>query len=320
MLHWSRMAVSDIQSKEESKIHRAQKDLERLALSFERSPYYYFRTSALEELADEVSTCCEVQELSNLLWQITVETGFQNYALFVVDQSPKRIFRSRICSSIKSSWLERYYAKNYQFIDPVVQEASRGIDFFYFSELDGSAPIVEAFWQDAVNHGIGREGICFAFSPNEDCRIAVSFLTQSAEEKVKSMVQLNGYDLRALAKISAECFVDIESSSNTPAMSLTADELQFLYALYTGQSTRSLLSITEKFGSNKSLQSSISRKLGTTNAFQAVVIASNNGWFKLHKYEVEDVTISFPGLKHATTLDQIQELDVLLDENQDQGS
>lgn len=270
--------------------------MERIMDLVEKSDVHVFRTSELERLGERLDECIELPELSELMWRITIASGFQNFVIFVIRQGPGVSCRTRICSSCKNEWLATYQEKHYQCIDPVMARAVAQDGAFLFSDLSDNAPATKTFWNDADEMGIGRNGVCFAMTRQDQSRIGVSFLTSNTKEKTNEMVRLNGSDLKFLALIAADSFSYITFSPELDENSLDDEELRFLYLLATNPNLEDAMKVSARFGSNNTLQASIRMKLGVETVFQAVAIAASKGWFNQLSYDKSEVVKPFPAL------------------------
>ena len=289
MRHWVR-AVLETATEEGGQLsEETRRDLRRVISLIEDREFYSFRTAVLEDLASEIVECTDLEELSTLMWNVATGCGFEHATVFVLRQGDGVAFRTRISTSYPLNWVERYQTKSYQFQDPVVAHAQTCDTAFLFHELSTDSPMTRAFWEDAEAHGVGRNGICQAFSFSSGTRIGVSFASAKSDEEFLHTVALNATDALCLAQIGAEAFVYLARISQPSSPSLTAAELRFLHLLVTADDPQDAMSVTPGFGSNKSLQASIREKLGVKTIVQAVALASAHRWFDDLPYDVQDV-------------------------------
>jgi hypothetical protein len=307
MNHWVRTILEDACSKEEPIPDHVHAGLKRIVQLIDSADVHAFRTTELEQIADDLSECTSLNELANLMWKTATSTGFQHFAIFVLAQGSSGTFRSRVCTSYSEAWIRRYQEMAYQFVDPVISEATRRNDWFLFSDLDDSVPGQNQFWEDAKEHGIGRNGVCFITVRPDGARIAVVFSTSHSIDKTNHLLSLNGLDLKFLAELAVESFYYSSMGPILPDDILSPHELRFLFTLATSSEPVSALEITSSYGSNISLQASIRQKLNVKTIFQALAIASVRGWFNRLPYDADEVTRSFPRLEglnfHALAFD-----------------
>ena len=58
-----------------------------------------------------------------------------------------------------TDWTRRYFAKQYVNTDPVIAFGRDAVVPFDWETLVGDNPAVRAFFDDAANHGVGRNGL-----------------------------------------------------------------------------------------------------------------------------------------------------------------
>ena len=296
MSHWVRVIIDDATAANTRLPEHIMSGLKRIAKIVEVSDVVQFRTDELATIADDISMCTDLTELSNLLWQATTGSGFQNFSLFVLSQGRSATFPSRFCTSLSDEWLGQYFSKSYQYIDPVVNRASQEDGDFLFSELTYSFPMVEEFWKDAEKHKVGRNGFCRASTRPDGARLAVAFMTSANAHMTRENTRLNAYDLAAIAELAIECFCCLSSGYVAYEDELTVQELRFLHMIATSQNPEAALLQLPCYGSNKSLQNSIRKKLGVKTIFQAVSVASSTRLFDDLPYYKDEVISPFPKL------------------------
>lgn len=296
MAHWANIILEDALTSNRAIPEHVEDGLKRIAKIVEVSDVVQFRTSEIEGIAEAISECEDLSELSQLLWQATISLGFQNFSLFVIDQGQYGTFPSRLCTSLKSEWLDTYFTKSYQYVDPVSLQASKADNSFLFTELKNSCPLIEEYWLDAEKHQIGRNGFCRSITRPDRSRLGLSFLTSADSEMTESTVRLNYHDLCIISDFGIEAFCHLSSNYVFCDANLTIQELKFLHMIATCPKPEIALLQRPCYGSNKSLQNSIRRKLGVDTLFQAVSIASSKNLFDNLPYYSEEVITPFPDL------------------------
>ena len=297
MQHWVRALFEELASANNKMTDKTRKDVKRTIEIIENSDAHYFRTHELEALANELSQSDGLNQLSELMWKITTSLGFQNFAIFVLQQGRNRTFEPRICTSCNAKWISRYVDQRYQYVDPVIARASEREGWFLFSDITTSSRSVESFWQDADKYKIGRNGVCFSMFREDGTRIGVSYTTQNSANYVEESVRTNFIDMFFLAQIASDTFCYAAIGEDLPDNTLTEEELRFLHVLATSANPEDALRILPCFGSNASLQSSIKSKIGVETVFQAIAIAASKGWFDLLPYGANEIVKSFSPLR-----------------------
>jgi hypothetical protein len=185
---------------------------------------------------------------------------------------------------------------NYQFVDPVISHSLQSTEHFLFSSLDSSSQTVRDFWDDSMKFNIGQNGFCFIHNLSSGERIAISFISQDTDIMTKKSLAFNCSDLEVLCYFSGEAFVKILGTQREMIDALSKAELLFLHKLVRHDDPERALKRLPGFSGNKSLQVSISKKLGVQNILQAIALANWHGWFDNVPYDREDVEVLIGGL------------------------
>lgn len=292
MQHWARTVFDDMIRGNNKRSSRSKCDVERIIKILEESDFHHFRTEELGAMTNELYGVEDINDLSDTMWEIAKELGFQNFAIFVLKQGANGSFASRICTSFDSEWINRYLDQRYQFIDPVMAKASLSDGYFLYSELTNCSPAVESFWKDAEHHRVGRNGVCFSMSTRGGARIGVSFSTQGTATKVSDLFRKNGLDMKFVAQTASDAYCHIVSGNPLPNDTLNEHELRFLQFLSTSPNPKNALNTFPSPDSTANLQASISSKMGTNSVIQAVAIAASKGWFDLLPYDANEIVKS----------------------------
>lgn len=294
--HWVRDALEDALSDAPRLSEEACRDIRRIAEIVEGSLPYAFRSDELGRLSETVDEVATLDELSALSLEIAQAAGFQHASIFVLRLGRAAPFRQRICTSYPEPWIARYKQKSYQFVDPVMSHAAQCETPFTFADVRGTGPLVDAFWEDARAHGIGAHGICYPVSLPDAARLGISFCCASPEPVARRTIRRHASDLGMLAEQLAGAFSYLSRISQSPERVLSTVELRFLHTLLTHDDPETALKSMPAFGSVRSMQNAIKRKLGVRSVFQALGIASASGWFDDLPYDHSEVTHATLGL------------------------
>lgn len=288
--HWVRDVLDQALEAHEGEVDsRFCDDLRRIAEIVETHVSYAFRSTELEDLCDGLIEIETLHELSRLLWEAAVIAGFQYSSVFLLRQGNSNPFQTRVCTSLPERWLRRYKEKSYQYVDPTVLRAFNAEEPFHFSEIPAGPPMVDAFWEDAEMHGVGRNGICFPVTLSDESKIGVSFCTSKQLDLATASARRHLSDLAFLSRQAAEAYGYLARANTNSNCQLNAAELRFLYVLMVSDDPQEALQVKSHYGSNRSLQDSICAKLRVRNILQAVAIASVNRWFDDLPYEENEV-------------------------------
>ena len=101
---------------------------------------------------------------------------------------------SAICT-YPVAWQARYFKKQYARIDPVIARGSEAVLPFDWDELPKDDPAVRAFFEDAADHDVGRNGLSIPIRNRKGVRSLVSFTSNHSKDdwaryKSRNMIKL----------------------------------------------------------------------------------------------------------------------------------
>ena len=101
---------------------------------------------------------------------------------------------SAICT-YPVAWQARYFKKQYARIDPVIARGSEAVLPFDWDELPKDDPAVRAFFEDAAEHDVGRNGLSIPIRNRKGVRSLVSFTSNHSKDdwaryKSRNMIKL----------------------------------------------------------------------------------------------------------------------------------
>ena len=100
------------------------------------------------------------QDLEGTLKAIAADIGVCHISYLRL--SPEKSSDTSLLTAIVTysiRWQHRYFEKQYVLFDPVMAHGSKAVLPFDWDELASDDPAVQAFFVDAVNYGVGRNGI-----------------------------------------------------------------------------------------------------------------------------------------------------------------
>ena len=116
------------------------------------------------------------QDLSDTLKAIALEIGMRHitYLRFTRDKSSDT---SLLTATVTYSreWTQRYFVKQYVHTDPVVTHGSNAVLPFDWETLANKDPAARAFFDDAANYGVGRNGLSIPVRNRRGIYALVSF-------------------------------------------------------------------------------------------------------------------------------------------------
>jgi DNA-binding CsgD family transcriptional regulator len=134
-------------------------------------------------------------------------------------------------TTYSADWIMRYIVSNYMSSDPVLAHGLSDAKPFFWSELPRASPAVDAFFKDAIEHGVGNCGYSVPISDRGGKRAMftlnktaepVSFKAWVApmERHIKDIAQI--LHKRALAEVGASDPVPLLSRREIECLNWTA--------------------------------------------------------------------------------------------------
>jgi DNA-binding CsgD family transcriptional regulator len=234
--------------------------------------------SAAIKLTDTILGYSE-QDLEETLKTIATDIGVCHisYLRLSPDQSADASLLAAIVTySVR--WQHRYFEKQYVLIDPVMAKGSKAVLPFDWDELVSDDPVVQSFFMDALNYGVGRNGISIPVRNRRGAAYAVvSFTSNHSKEEWQEFKTSNMVKLQLISVL-----IDSAASVNlklvTPPVKLSKREEQCLIWAARGKTYQDISDILNiSFGSVKSYLDTARHKLNCINLTHAVAVAIATG-------------------------------------------
>ena len=138
--------------------------------------------SATSRLTDTILGAVE-QDLAETLKAIAAEIGLCHIAYLRL--SPDK--SADICLLLavvtySRLWQHRYFVKKYIANDPVISYGRRAVQPFDWATLPFDDPSTKAFFADALNHSVGRNGLSIPLRNRRGVIALVSFTSDLADD------------------------------------------------------------------------------------------------------------------------------------------
>ena len=218
------------------------------------------------------------QDLSETLKDIASEIGVSHISYLRIshDKSSDTSLLSAIVTYSRE-WQLRYFVKQYVKVDPVVAHGRNAVLPFDWEILDNGDPAVLAFLTDAVNHGVGRNGLSIPVRNRRGTFSVVSFTSDHPQADWERYKNENTAKLQLLScLINSAANIDFKLPP-TP-VKLSRREEQCLIWAARGKTYQEIAEILElTFGSVKTHLDSAKQKLHCVNLTHAVAVAIATG-------------------------------------------
>ena len=122
-------------------------------------------------------------DLGQTLKAIATNIGVQHiaYAPLSSEKSEDANLFSAICT-YSVEWQVRYFKKQYAQIDPVIARGREAVLPFDWNELSRDDPAAQAFFDDAADHDVGRNGLSIPIRNRKGVRSLVSFTSNHSKD------------------------------------------------------------------------------------------------------------------------------------------
>jgi DNA-binding CsgD family transcriptional regulator len=174
-------------------------------------------------------------------------------------------------------WQHRYFERQYVLIDPVVAHGSKAVLPFDWDELVSDDPAVQAFFLDALNYDVGRNGISIPVRNRRGAYAVVSFTSNHSKEEWQEYKKNNMVKLQ-LMSVLIDSAASINLKLNSLPVKLSKREEQCLIWAARGKTYQDISEILNiSFGSVKSYLDTARHKLNCINLTHAVAVAVATG-------------------------------------------
>jgi DNA-binding CsgD family transcriptional regulator len=183
---------------------------------------------------------------------------------------------SAICT-YPIAWQARYFKKQYAQIDPVMAWGRDAVLPFDWDSLSRDDPAARAFFDDAADHGLGRNGLSIPVRSRKGVRSLVSFTSNHSKDDWATYKSRNMITLQPMAVL-----IDSAAGVNfklTPGpIELSKREEECLIWAARGKTYHDIAGILNlSFASVKNYLDTARHKLSCINLTHAVAVAIATG-------------------------------------------
>jgi DNA-binding CsgD family transcriptional regulator len=228
----------------------------------------------LEKVFDLVQAAVDVGDLQTAIESARDTLGVAHTVYYWVNSKGERFG----AGTFTQQWVDRYLEMDYLRIDPAILGGLQRFDPYDWRELDWSSRAAKAFMRDAVDHGVGNQGITVPmhgplgqyalFTVSGECDDAT--WRNFVEDQKRSLILLaHEFNRKAL---------EFEKFGETPAPALSPRELAAMTYLAKGMNRAQAaqeMSISEH--TLRVYIEAARHKLGALNTTHAVARALSRG-------------------------------------------
>ncbi|MCB1352354.1 MAG: autoinducer binding domain-containing protein [Rhodobacteraceae bacterium] len=266
------------------------------------------RHEATAMLETRLSDAETLDQAAAIFGDIPVEFGFDEATLIILNEGGRYLSR-RVISTLPDEWWTDYQTLRLFDNDPLIGGIVAREHELYLDELlptDVTAP--RPYSKAALARGIGINGVIFKIAYPSGLVAAVILNTCRTPEFARTQYRKYRDDLQALAFATCDALVYFSQVGISTMAKLEAEEIHFLRLIAISEDPAKALAMDCRYGSAKTLQMQIVRKLGVKSIFQAVLIAARRGLLDAAIFHADDVIGTRPRIAGWDVLETLRSL------------
>ena len=198
------------------------------------------------------------------------------YAPLCSQKSEDANLLSAICT-YPVAWQARYFKKQYARIDPVIARGSEAVLPFDWDELPKDDPAARAFFDDAADHDVGRNGLSIPVRNRKGVRSLVSFTSNHSKDDWAAYKSRNMVKLQPMA-VLINSAAGINFKLTPEPVELSKREEECLIWAARGKTYHDIAGLLNlSFASVKTYLDTARHKLSCINLTHAVAVAIATG-------------------------------------------
>jgi DNA-binding CsgD family transcriptional regulator len=217
-------------------------------------------------------------DLEQTLRAIAINIGVRHiaYAPLCLQKSEDSNLLSAICT-YSPEWQVRYFKKQYAQIDPVLARGREAVLPFDWNELSRDDPAARAFFDDAADHDVGRNGLSIPVRNRKGVRSLVCFTSNHSDDGWAEFKSRNIMKLQPMA-VLIDSAARINFKLTPDPIELSKREEQCLIWAARGKTYHEIARILNlSFASVKTYLDTARHKLSCINLTHAVAVAIATG-------------------------------------------
>jgi LuxR family quorum-sensing system transcriptional regulator CciR len=217
-------------------------------------------------------------DLEQALKAIAANIGILHISYFpLCSQKSEDANLMRAICTYPVAWQARYFKKQYTRIDPVLARGSEAVLPFDWDELPKDDPAARAFFDDAVDHEVGRNGLSIPVRNRQGVRSLVSFTSNHSKDDWTEYKSRNMVKLQPLA-VLIDSAAGINFKLTPEPVELSKREEECLIWAARGKTYHDIAGILNlSFASVKTYLDTARHKLSCINLTHAVAVAIATG-------------------------------------------
>lgn len=233
--------------------------------------------SAATKLTDKILGY-NADDLVDIMRDIADEYGLAHITYLCF--APGKSVESKLLTSFvtfSKEWKVRYFLKQYNIIDPIMERGRTAILPFDWETVDRDDPAIREFFKDALRHNVGRNGLSIPVRNRNNVNSLVSFTSDAPQPAWESFKKQNMVRLQHLA-VLIDSATAATSKFPKPSIQLSRREEQCLIWAARGKTQQEIGEILGMSSSSvRSHLDTTRHKLHCINLTHAVGVAIATG-------------------------------------------
>ena len=275
-MNWFAEVLDDLIAQNERLGPDALAELRRARDRISKEIGFHPRNPATETLLTQLEDAETLDQVAGIFGTMPREFGFDEATLIVLNEGGRYLSR-RVLSSLPDEWWSDYQGQRLFDDDPLIQGIVRQDHELYLDELIPTHDAPMRYLKAAQARGIGCNGVIFKIAYPNGSVAAVILNTVRPPDFARSQYRKYRDDLQTLAYAACDALVYFSGIGVSATTQLSAEEIRFLRLVALSEDPARALSMEVQYGSPKTLQMQILRKLGVRSIFQAVLVAARRG-------------------------------------------
>ncbi len=295
-MDWFAKALSDLLEDSNQVSDQTRRDVIRVCRELTERIDYLPRHKSFDALTHCIEDAETLDQIAGIFAGMPREFGLEHATLAVVAEGRDRILKHRVLSSLPKVWWQTYKEEALYKHDPIIEVLGTQGGMIFLDDLALRDPAPNRYLKAAQKHDIGEHGVAFRIDfPSGFVGVCVLGCHGPAT-KVRQIWDWYADDLRHLTEQFCQSLIFFGSVESLEHYELSADEVRFLRIIVQSEDPTAALRMNFRFGSPKTIQSSILRKMGVKSIFQAVIIALRRGDLDGRGFDTDEI------VSHRTSL------------------
>jgi DNA-binding CsgD family transcriptional regulator len=201
-------------------------------------------TEIFYELAETIDEVGETERIPHILGEIAQLYGLKTVAYLGTNSARLSDREPYIAVTYSAEWVTHYKAQGYLFIDPVIREGFNCLMPIDWRDFDKSGARIRQFLGEAVDFGLGQNGLTFPVRGMHGNRALVTITSDTTDREWQTVRRLYMRDFQALAGHLHQMVLRSGGNEN-PQINLSKRQTECLWWISQGKNVPEIAIILE---------------------------------------------------------------------------